>query len=93
MIDQELQELAHQGPDRSLERLEADIWATLAERERALRRSRGLLVLQAAVLLFALAGSTLAGRELARRQSSDALAVLRPHLLLEDAILAADERP
>jgi hypothetical protein len=84
VIDPELQQLAAAAPDRPLEGLEADVWVTLARRDRAAHTGRKLLLLQAAVLLFALAGSLLVGRELARRQApdSDNLAVFSTHLLL-----------
>lgn len=75
MIDTELQEVARQSLDRPLEGLEADIWMSLERRERATYISRRLLWVQTAVLLFALAGSLLIGRELVRRQAPDSLAV------------------
>lgn len=85
MIDTELQELAGRAPDRPLEALEADIWVRLARRERATHASRRLLFVQAAVLLFALAGSLIVGRELARRQAPDSLAVFSEQLPLAPA--------
>ncbi|HTY50207.1 MAG TPA: hypothetical protein VMB48_10995 [Steroidobacteraceae bacterium] len=86
MIEEELQLIARQGPDRSLESLEAHVWAAVARRERAMGRVRDLLFLQGAVLLCVLAGSVLAGRELGRQQapnSPNSLAVFSTHLLLD----------
>jgi hypothetical protein len=84
MIEKALDELAMQGPDRSLETLEADVWVALARREHAAWGLRGLLFLQGAVLLFVLAGSVLAGRELGRQQAPNTLAIFSPHLLLDN---------
>jgi len=83
MIDRELQQLAAAAPDRPLERLEADIWLTLSRRERSAQVRARLLFVQAAILLFALAGSLVVGRELARRQAPDSLAVFSAHLFLD----------
>lgn len=85
MIDSELQELAGRAADRPLEGLEADIWARLIRRERATYASRRLLYVQVALLVFALAGSLIVGRQLAQRRSADMLAVFFAELPLATA--------
>lgn len=85
MIDEELQELLGRTPDRPLQGLETDIWARLTHQQRAMQAARRLLWLQAFLLLFALAGSLFAGREVARQRSPDSLAVFSEHLSLVPA--------
>lgn len=82
MIDDELQELAGRASERPLQRLQADIWARLGDQERSTQAGRRLLWIQAVLLLFALAGSVFVGREVARRQAPDSLAVFSEQLPL-----------
>lgn len=62
MIGPLLEQLAHAMPDRSLDRLEADIWSGIAARERARRITRIVLASQGVVLAVALLGSLVAGQ-------------------------------
>lgn len=82
MIDEELQELMGRASDRPLEELAADIWVRLGDQQRATLAGRKLLWLQAILLLFALAGSLFVGREVARQQAPDSLAVFSEQLSL-----------
>ncbi len=59
MIDQDIRRLKTGAVDRSLERLEADVWARLDEHERARRRGARLLAIEG--LLIALAFGVSAG--------------------------------
>jgi hypothetical protein len=61
MIDAEICKLNEQEPGRSLDKLEAGIWAGVDARLRANRISRVVFSCQAAVLAIALFGSVAAG--------------------------------
>lgn len=61
MIEEGIRWLCRRAPDRSLDPLEADIWARLAARERARRRSARLAALQAVLLGSVFSISALAG--------------------------------
>ena len=61
MIDDELSKLSELKPDRSLERLESDIWCRLAVRSQNRAAVRRRASLQSVVMAFALLGSVAVG--------------------------------
>ena len=65
MIEAEIRKLNEQEPRRSLDTLEAGIWAGVDARRRANRISRVVFSCQAAVLALALFGSVAAGAQAA----------------------------
>jgi hypothetical protein len=62
MTDAEIRSLTLQPPDRSLDRLEADIWAGVAAQSRALANARLIASCQAGVLALAIIGVLSIGR-------------------------------
>ena len=65
MIEAEIRKLNEREPRRSLDKLEADIWAGVDAGVRAHRISRIVVSCQAAVLALALFGSVAAGTQAA----------------------------
>ncbi len=61
MIDHDIRRLETGAVDRSLERLEADVWARLEEHERARRRGARLLVIEGFLIALAFGVSAGAG--------------------------------
>ncbi len=61
MIDEEISRLAEQPADRSLNDLEADIWAGVAAHNVARQTGRIIASCQAGVMLVALLGAAAAG--------------------------------
>ncbi len=56
MTDADIRDLTSQPPDRTLDRLEADIWAGVAAQSRALANARLIASCQAGVLALAIVG-------------------------------------
>ena len=69
MIDEYIHKLNEQGPKRSLERLEADIWLGVEARVKANRISKVVISCQAAVLAIALLSSVAAGTRAAMAEN------------------------
>lgn len=65
MIERDITKLNEQEPRRSLEMLEADIWAGVAARSNEKRTSTLVFTCQAMVLVLALTGSIAAGNRAA----------------------------
>ncbi|MDE2184903.1 MAG: hypothetical protein KGJ78_17965 [Alphaproteobacteria bacterium] len=61
MIDTDISSLAEQPADRSLDHLEADIWAGIAAQTVARRTGRIVASCQAGVMIVALVGAAAAG--------------------------------
>ena len=64
MTDAEIRSLTLQPPDRSLDRLETDIWAGVAVQSRMLAKVRLIASCQAGVLALAIIGSLAIGRSI-----------------------------
>ena len=64
MIEGNLRDLTGRPPDRSLDTLEADIWAGVAARQEANRTARLVLSCQALVVAAALILSLIAGSQI-----------------------------
>jgi hypothetical protein len=64
MNEDDIRSLAGQEPDRSLDTLEADVWAGVAARQAADRISRLVLSCQAFVVAAALVSSLIAGSQI-----------------------------
>jgi len=62
MTDAEIRRLTLQPPDRSLDRLETDIWAGVAAQNRALANARLIASCQAGVLALAIMAGLAFGR-------------------------------
>ena len=65
MIERDIVKLNEQEPRRSLDMLEADIWAGVAARANAKRTSALVFACQAVVMALALTGSIAAGNRAA----------------------------
>lgn len=61
MIDADIQKLSEQDTSRSLDHLEADIWAGVAAQSRARKAGRLIVSCQMAVMATAMVGSVAAG--------------------------------
>lgn len=93
MIDTELNELAQEPPDRSLEQLEAQIWVGVATREQAMRVTRRLVALQGVLVIAALIGGLIAGHYWGGMQPDRSLDAFSSHMPLSAATLLAGNRP
>ena len=90
MIDDDIRSLANRAPDRILDRLEVDIWASLARQERGVAASRRLLAVQGLVLIMTLAGSVAVGRYIGRSPPRD-VDVFSPRMALSPAALVVGD--
>ena len=70
MIDDDLRQLNAQPADRDLGRLEADIWAGLAQRSRHRAVTRGRVLLQSAVMALSLFVSIAIGVHATREEGA-----------------------
>ena len=93
MIDTDLNELADEPPDRSLEQLEAQIWAGVAIREQAMRATRRLVALQGVLVLAALIGGFIAGHYWSEIQPDRSLDAFSSRMPLSASTLLAGNRP
>jgi hypothetical protein len=81
MVEKNIEELDRRAAQNSLDGLEADIWAGVAERGRETKISRALLTLQGAMLVFALISSVAVGHLAgASRRATSELAVFSGRL-------------
>ena len=92
MFDDDLDRLLSRGPDRTLDRLEREVWERAAAQEQAARWGRRLLALQAVLLLVVLIGSAVAGQHWRDRRHSTTLDVFSPEMPLSASTLL-DGRP
>jgi hypothetical protein len=93
MVDDELQRLIEQPPDRALDKMESDLWAEIGRREQSQRIARRLLVLQSLVLVAALVGSLVAGQHSRGAQRAAALDAFSPEMPLSASTLLVGSRP
>ncbi len=91
MIDSEIRKLAAQEPDHRLDRLERDVWARLALRERT--AASRLLVLQMALFVVAVGASATAGYQRARPNHASELSVFSPRSPLNASVLLTGTEP
>lgn len=82
MMDSELRSLLNRPPDRSLDALQAHIWAGVSERQRQARIARRLIALQSVVLVGVLAASLGAGAHIRRASGPEPLDVFSPRMTL-----------
>lgn len=94
MIEEDIRELDRRAVDRSLQGLEAEIWARVAAREVAKRRSSRLLLLQAVLIGAAFGLSAIAGHLYGALSSRPGeLSVFSTHMPLSASTLLDGARP
>ena len=93
MIESEIRKLASRTPDHALDRLEDDVWACVAVRERAQRASSRLLVLQAALAAIAFGACAVAGYRSTHSGQTPELSVFSTRSPLNASVLLAGGKP
>ena len=94
MAQSDLQRLLEEGPDRSLDSLEADIWAGVEQHMHARHVYRTVFAAQAVVVAAALIGSAVVGFHSSPvSRPSGALDIFSPQSRLAVSTLLAGEKP
>ncbi len=93
MIDNEITLLVEQPPDKTLDRLEADIWAGVAAQNLARRTGRIIASCQAGVMVVALLGAATVGATTAASAVSSNASITSAGSAFAPSTLLLGQRP